>query len=190
MPRLYGRNSTATNFDLLRYRTAQESNHDKDFRSPLASLTPITEVISVGHGIAGFTPMSPSFAQGASRVSQESTFELTWVNNGFWFRAGNTSVRIFRSSRSRKGKSGAPGEIRTPDLLLRRQSLYPTELRARCIQSTWQSVGHQLVRKRLVGQFQLSQLVILGKGNPSLCEGSRRRTVYLRRQRPHPVVSS
>jgi hypothetical protein len=28
-------------------------------------------------------------------------------------------------------KSGAPGEIRTPDLLLRRQSLYPAELRAR-----------------------------------------------------------
>src|SRR6185312_14884306 len=28
-------------------------------------------------------------------------------------------------------KSGAPGEIRTPDLLLRRQSLYPSELRAR-----------------------------------------------------------
>jgi hypothetical protein len=27
-------------------------------------------------------------------------------------------------------KSGAPGEIRTPDLLLRRQSLYPSELRA------------------------------------------------------------
>ena len=27
--------------------------------------------------------------------------------------------------------TGAPGEIRTPDLLLRRQSLYPTELRAR-----------------------------------------------------------
>jgi hypothetical protein len=26
---------------------------------------------------------------------------------------------------------GAPGEIRTPDLLLRRQSLYPAELRAR-----------------------------------------------------------
>src|SRR5436853_3099823 len=29
-----------------------------------------------------------------------------------------------------KGKTGAPGEIRTPDLLLRRQSLYPAELRA------------------------------------------------------------
>ena len=28
-------------------------------------------------------------------------------------------------------RHGAPGEIRTPDLLLRRQSLYPAELRAR-----------------------------------------------------------
>jgi hypothetical protein len=28
---------------------------------------------------------------------------------------------------------GAPGEIRTPDLLLRRQSLYPAELRARTL---------------------------------------------------------
>jgi len=28
--------------------------------------------------------------------------------------------------------SGAPGEIRTPDPLLRRQTLYPTELRALC----------------------------------------------------------
>ena len=32
----------------------------------------------------------------------------------------------------RDGVSGAPGEIRTPDPLLRRQTLYPTELRARC----------------------------------------------------------
>jgi thymidylate synthase ThyX len=30
-----------------------------------------------------------------------------------------------------KEKTGAPGEIRTPDLLLRRQSLHPAELRAR-----------------------------------------------------------
>jgi hypothetical protein len=29
------------------------------------------------------------------------------------------------------GKNGAPGEIRTPDPLLRRQMLYPAELRAR-----------------------------------------------------------
>ena len=30
-----------------------------------------------------------------------------------------------------EGKDGAPGEIRTPDLMLRRHSLYPAELRAR-----------------------------------------------------------
>src|SRR5208283_3782493 len=30
-------------------------------------------------------------------------------------------------------RSGAPGEIRTPDLMLRRHSLYPAELRARSI---------------------------------------------------------
>jgi hypothetical protein len=29
-------------------------------------------------------------------------------------------------------KYGAPGETRTPDPLLRRQTLYPTELRALC----------------------------------------------------------
>ena len=31
----------------------------------------------------------------------------------------------------REGVSGAPGETRTPDPLLRRQTLYPAELRAR-----------------------------------------------------------
>jgi len=36
-----------------------------------------------------------------------------------------------RNLRRTKKVAGAPGEIRTPDLLLRRQSLYPTELRAR-----------------------------------------------------------
>src|SRR6202044_2330372 len=30
-----------------------------------------------------------------------------------------------------QAKAGAPGEIRTPDLTLRRRSLYPAELRAR-----------------------------------------------------------
>jgi hypothetical protein len=35
-----------------------------------------------------------------------------------------------------KGETGAPGEIRTPDLLLRRQPLYPAELRAHCNEST------------------------------------------------------
>ena len=38
---------------------------------------------------------------------------------------------IFSSMQPRmKDKPGAPGEIRTPDLLLRRQPLYPAELRA------------------------------------------------------------
>ena len=35
-------------------------------------------------------------------------------------------------SRGIRGESGAPGEIRTPDLQLRRLPLYPAELRARC----------------------------------------------------------
>src|SRR6267378_6718446 len=34
--------------------------------------------------------------------------------------------------RLRPCKTGAPGEIRTPDLQLRRLPLYPAELRARC----------------------------------------------------------
>jgi hypothetical protein len=33
------------------------------------------------------------------------------------------------------GKVGAPGEIRTPDLLVRSQALYPTELRARTVKA-------------------------------------------------------
>jgi hypothetical protein len=33
--------------------------------------------------------------------------------------------------RSQFQEDGAPGEIRTPDLLVRSQTLYPTELRAR-----------------------------------------------------------
>src|SRR5271157_3384499 len=44
--------------------------------------------------------------------------------------AGSQSSRNLLTG---KKNSGAPGEIRTPDLLLRRQSLYPAELRARSI---------------------------------------------------------
>jgi hypothetical protein len=36
-----------------------------------------------------------------------------------------------RKRLKRKPKDGAPGEVRTPDLTLRRRSLYPAELRAR-----------------------------------------------------------
>ena len=35
---------------------------------------------------------------------------------------------------------GAPGEIRTPGLLIRSQSLYPAELRAHVIAGSWQNL--------------------------------------------------
>ena len=40
-----------------------------------------------------------------------------------------------------RDESGAPGEIRTPDLLLRRQSLYPAELRARTHKLVYRAAG-------------------------------------------------
>jgi hypothetical protein len=43
--------------------------------------------------------------------------------------SGGNSGKLLRGLR----KHGAPGEIRTPDLTLRRRSLYPAELRARFI---------------------------------------------------------
>src|SRR5208337_3296283 len=48
-----------------------------------------------------------------------------------------------------KGVDGAPGEIRTPDLLLRRQSLYPAELRARFIRIP--QLAPRLGPHRLIG---------------------------------------
>ena len=45
--------------------------------------------------------------------------------------AKTSKPRMLRKWLKQKRKDGAPGEIRTPDLLLRRQSLYPAELRAR-----------------------------------------------------------
>jgi hypothetical protein len=42
----------------------------------------------------------------------------------------------------RAGKNGAPGEIRTPDLLLRRQPLYPSELRARTVSTVYMGKGN------------------------------------------------
>src|SRR5688572_11637225 len=42
---------------------------------------------------------------------------------------------------------GAPGEIRTPDPLVRSQVLYPTELRARCGRAFYQRI-RGLVRAR------------------------------------------
>ena len=47
----------------------------------------------------------------------------------------------FEAVRCKLLKSGAPGEIRTPDLLLRRQSLYPAELRARTDKLVYRAAG-------------------------------------------------
>ena len=43
--------------------------------------------------------------------------------------------------RSNAQLDGAPGEIRTPDLLVRSQALYPTELRARIETKSQQSTA-------------------------------------------------
>ena len=43
---------------------------------------------------------------------------------------------LSRAIKQKHSRNGAPGEIRTPDLMLRRHSLYPAELRARFV------VGH------------------------------------------------
>ena len=51
--------------------------------------------------------------------------------------------------------TGAPGEIRTPDLLVRSQTLYPTELRARC---TGNSTGGERGIRTLEGLLTLTPL--------------------------------
>jgi hypothetical protein len=51
----------------------------------------------------------------------------------FLMNSNSTGHRIARWSKSEQRKClniGAPGEIRTPGLLVRSQALYPTELRA------------------------------------------------------------
>ena len=55
--------------------------------------------------------------------------------------SGSGSTEKPRKLRREGGKSGAPGEIRTPDLTLRRRSLYPAELRAH-----WQNYTRGLAR--------------------------------------------
>ncbi len=70
-----------------------------------------------------------------------------------------------------RAKDGAPGEIRTPDPLVRSQVLYPTELRARVNQILASipgqfapkpapgALGHFLVTRRLVDAGQDSQVL-------------------------------
>ena len=51
--------------------------------------------------------------------------------------SAHTPTRVMRKLL----ESGAPGEIRTPDLLLRRQSLYPAELRAHTDKLVYRAAG-------------------------------------------------
>ena len=55
------------------------------------------------------------------------------IHRSSWFWAGTSHVRGAEhpAQQRRRSRNGAPGEIRTPDLMLRRHSLYPAELRAR-----------------------------------------------------------
>jgi hypothetical protein len=56
--------------------------------------------------------------------------ELDWCQPAFTVKARERWISHSSAWLVRRG-TGAPGEIRTPDLLLRRQPLYPAELRAR-----------------------------------------------------------
>ena len=58
-------------------------------------------------------------------------------------------------------KDGAPGGARTPDLLIRSQSLYPTELRARLLLISYLKNGHfrpELSVPRFFAKYHVSVL--------------------------------
>src|SRR5713101_4964564 len=62
----------------------------------------------------------------------------------------SSSVRSNRQEPRFTRKSGAPGGIRTPNPLLRRQTLYPTELRARCRQTHSKAFSREIEGTNLV----------------------------------------
>src|SRR5215472_19148618 len=61
----------------------------------------------------------------------------------------NRGPALFGKALCFQEKSGAPGEIRTPDLLVRSQSLYPTELRARARLDSSNLTDRARARKRV-----------------------------------------
>jgi hypothetical protein len=70
-----------------------------------------------------------------------------------------------------KDDNGAPGEIRTPDPLLRRQLLYPAELRAR----------PGLILLRLGRQFEIQCDLVEGcRARPSRHRRKWRRSIWRR----------
>jgi hypothetical protein len=64
-------------------------------------------------------------------------------------------------------KNGAPGEIRTPDLLLRRQPLYPAELRARTASTVYMGKGNSFnVRLARVIAERRRKIIVDGLRTP------------------------
>jgi hypothetical protein len=77
----------------------------------------------------------------------------------YYFGGGENGFTL-TGKRLRK-ESGAPGEIRTPGLLLRRQPLYPAELRAH---TTWVvytggSRGFNVARSVVVSAFEFLRVL-------------------------------
>ena len=60
---------------------------------------------------------------------------------------GNERLHENETARQHKNRSGAPGRIRTVDLVLRRHTLYPSELRAQ----SEITVGRMIVLRSVVG---------------------------------------
>ena len=104
-------------------------------------------------GIAPFRSLAARFTR---RKMRSSLPFLAWVGTTL----GTVRIWKFRShlqkSRKRLQENyGAPGEIRTPDLLLRRQPLYPAELRARtCVLKIIREVSLILDLRSKCGQTQ------------------------------------
>ncbi len=70
-------------------------------------------------------PAVSSVARGSIKLSVDTTAQIQTV-------AAQGIVGATTTIEARLRESGAPGEIRTPDPLVRSQVLYPTELRAHC----------------------------------------------------------
>ena len=68
-----------------------------------------------------------------------------------------------KARRQGQGIYGAPGEIRTPDLLVRSQALYPAELRARFAASLRRIIRCSTGGKRgiIEGRFGAVKLIFL-----------------------------
>ena len=81
-------------------------------------------------------------------------------------------------------KNGAPGRIRTSDLVLRRHTLYPAELRARGVHSDWFSETCETLMLELTNERgTFFRFLIL----PCFLQGSKSNPSCARTLRPLPA---